>query len=350
MAVIVGVGHAAAPRVARRRLPHRAARRGLRPLDPDRAPRHRRAGLRSTIARRPGRVGRQLRAGHVRGARALPGRLPADGRRAGRRPRPRLAGGARRAAGHPRRAPGRARGLLADRRAGAVAVRSRVRPGESLPLPRRGAHRARPRRRRGRAAEAVGVPLAGAHRPAARARARQHRGRSTTTPCSTAATSTRSSASSRPSVRMPFARQVPSDVRPIPDVYLSRTLDIGFLLDAKRSGRLDPSTDPLTPKQVNEMKVRLGVAQRRNEARSAALRHETNRARAAPREGHHLRAHHPRPASRRSTTPAGRRRRSRPSAPWTATSSRSSCPTSRSESMRSAARPASDCARVDHRG
>ena len=71
-------------------------------------------------------------------------------------------------------------------------------------------------------------------------------------------------------VRMPFARQVPSDVRPIPDVYLSRTLDIGFLLDAKRSGRLDPSTDPLTPKQVNEMKVRLGVAQRRNDTRSAA--------------------------------------------------------------------------------
>ena len=87
--------------------------------------------------RGPGRVGRQLRAGHVRGARALPGRRPADGGRAGRRPRPRVAGGARRAAGDPRRAPRRARGLLADRRAGAVAVRSRVRQGESLPLPRR---------------------------------------------------------------------------------------------------------------------------------------------------------------------------------------------------------------------
>jgi hypothetical protein len=69
-------------------------------------------------------------------------------------------------------------------------------------------------------------------------------------------------------VRMPFARQVPSDVRPIPDIYLSRTLDIGFLLDARRSGRLDPSTDPLSGRDVNEMKVRLGVAQRSNDARS----------------------------------------------------------------------------------
>ena len=96
-------------------------------------------------------------------------------------------------------------------------------------------------------------------------------------------------------VRMPFARQVPSDVRPIPDVYLSRTLDIGFLLDAKRSGRLDPSTNPLTPKQVNEMKVRLGVAQRRNDARSAPCATRRSALEHPPRQGHHLRAHHPRP-------------------------------------------------------
>ena len=39
-------------------------------------------------------------------------------------------------------------------------------------------------------------------------------------------------------VRMPFAEDVPSDVHPIPDVYLPEGLDIGFLLDAEAAGKL----------------------------------------------------------------------------------------------------------------
>jgi hypothetical protein len=63
-------------------------------------------------------------------------------------------------------------------------------------------------------------------------------------------------------VRMPFATDVPRDVRPIPDVYLSEDLTIGFLLDAVDAGKLEPATRPITPAEENEMRVRLGIAQR----------------------------------------------------------------------------------------
>jgi hypothetical protein len=63
-------------------------------------------------------------------------------------------------------------------------------------------------------------------------------------------------------VRMPFARDVPRDVQPIPDAAASDAVTIGFLLTAAANGDLTPSTVPLTPEVVNEFKVRLGVAQR----------------------------------------------------------------------------------------
>lgn len=63
-------------------------------------------------------------------------------------------------------------------------------------------------------------------------------------------------------VRMPFASAVPRDVRPIPDVFHSPELTIGFLLDAVRSGRLSPSAGSVRPREANEMRIRLGVAQR----------------------------------------------------------------------------------------
>lgn len=63
-------------------------------------------------------------------------------------------------------------------------------------------------------------------------------------------------------VRMPFAADVPSDVQPIPDPFASDAVTIGFLLHAKRSGDLEPSTTPLGPQVVNEFRVRLGVASR----------------------------------------------------------------------------------------
>ena len=62
-------------------------------------------------------------------------------------------------------------------------------------------------------------------------------------------------------VRMPFADEVPRGVRPVPDRFDSEGLNIGFLLDAERSGKLNPSTVALTPEAVNEFRIRLGVAQ-----------------------------------------------------------------------------------------
>jgi hypothetical protein len=63
-------------------------------------------------------------------------------------------------------------------------------------------------------------------------------------------------------VRVPEATQVPRNVKPIPDLYVG-PLTIGFLLDAVKAGKLDPATEPMTPELRNEMRVRLGVAQRR---------------------------------------------------------------------------------------
>lgn len=62
-------------------------------------------------------------------------------------------------------------------------------------------------------------------------------------------------------VRMPFADEVPPEVRPIPDPYDSDGLTIGYLLDAVEAGRLEPSTEELTPAVVNEFRVRLGFHQ-----------------------------------------------------------------------------------------
>lgn len=62
-------------------------------------------------------------------------------------------------------------------------------------------------------------------------------------------------------VRLPEARQVPRDVRPIPDPYVGRNLTIGFLLDAQKAGKLDPPTSPIPRDFENELRLRLGVAQ-----------------------------------------------------------------------------------------
>jgi hypothetical protein len=63
-------------------------------------------------------------------------------------------------------------------------------------------------------------------------------------------------------VRMPFAEGVPQDVQPVPDPYSGAELNMGFLLQAERSGALDPSTAEITPWIENEFRVRLGVAGR----------------------------------------------------------------------------------------
>jgi hypothetical protein len=63
-------------------------------------------------------------------------------------------------------------------------------------------------------------------------------------------------------VRLPEAREVPRDVRPIPDVFVGPDLTIGFLLDAERSGKLDAAKSPLSPDLDQQLRISLGVAQR----------------------------------------------------------------------------------------
>jgi hypothetical protein len=62
--------------------------------------------------------------------------------------------------------------------------------------------------------------------------------------------------------RVPFARLVPRGVRPVPNVSYSRDVTIGFLLDANDSGKLPHPSGPVPREMVNDLKVRLGLAQR----------------------------------------------------------------------------------------
>jgi hypothetical protein len=61
--------------------------------------------------------------------------------------------------------------------------------------------------------------------------------------------------------RVPEARRVPRDVRPIADPFLGTELTIGFLLDLVDEGKLDPGTAPMSPALRNELALRLVVAQ-----------------------------------------------------------------------------------------
>jgi hypothetical protein len=63
-------------------------------------------------------------------------------------------------------------------------------------------------------------------------------------------------------VRMPFAKDVPRDVRPMTSPLTLDPVTIGFLLDAADRGDLKPSDVPITQPVVDEFEVRLGVALR----------------------------------------------------------------------------------------
>lgn len=62
-------------------------------------------------------------------------------------------------------------------------------------------------------------------------------------------------------VRMPFAGGVPASVQPVPDIYASDQVNMGFLRTALANGKLRPSTVELTPEVVNEFRVRLGLSE-----------------------------------------------------------------------------------------
>jgi hypothetical protein len=61
-------------------------------------------------------------------------------------------------------------------------------------------------------------------------------------------------------VRMPFARDVPPDVRPMSSAIVEDPASIGFLLELADNGYLDPSTGPISAATISELTVRLGVA------------------------------------------------------------------------------------------
>jgi hypothetical protein len=63
-------------------------------------------------------------------------------------------------------------------------------------------------------------------------------------------------------IRMPFATEVPRDVRPMTSLIVLDPVTIGFLLDAADRGDLRPSDVPITQPVIDEFKVRLGVARR----------------------------------------------------------------------------------------
>lgn len=60
---------------------------------------------------------------------------------------------------------------------------------------------------------------------------------------------------------VPFATHVPRSVLPDPDPYKGPGLTVGWLLDAKRAGKL-PDPQPLPPGLQDELRVRLGLVQR----------------------------------------------------------------------------------------
>lgn len=62
-------------------------------------------------------------------------------------------------------------------------------------------------------------------------------------------------------VLLPEARQVPRDLKPIPDVYTGTGPTIGFLLHAYDSGKLVPTERPIPPQLRHELLLRLSVHQ-----------------------------------------------------------------------------------------
>ena len=60
----------------------------------------------------------------------------------------------------------------------------------------------------------------------------------------------------------PFADEVPRDVRPLPNAFITPDLDMGFLIDARDAGKLREPPSGLTPETVEELRVRLGFPQR----------------------------------------------------------------------------------------
>jgi hypothetical protein len=84
--------------------------------------------------------------------------------------------------------------------------------------------------------------------------------------------------------RVPFAEDVPRDTRPVDDGFMDK-VDIGFLLDAKRDGKLPNQTAPISPRVVNELKVRLGVVQAKGQNDSPSCRTSTVPIDIAPKKG-----------------------------------------------------------------
>ena len=86
-------------------------------------------------------------------------------------------------------------------------------------------------------------------------------------------------------IRMPFAREVPPDVRPIPDPFGTDLVTIGWLLDAEEKGKLNQPSGPLTELEINEYRIRLGVEQRHDAAASSPCQQFAEPVELQPSEG-----------------------------------------------------------------
>lgn len=66
----------------------------------------------------------------------------------------------------------------------------------------------------------------------------------------------------RNSVRMPFARSVSGDVRPIADPFMGEHVTMRFLLESVANGRLKPAEGPMPPMIRNQLTLTMSLAQR----------------------------------------------------------------------------------------
>ena len=65
-------------------------------------------------------------------------------------------------------------------------------------------------------------------------------------------------------VARPEVRDIDRRTRPIPDVYMGENVDVGYLLHAYDTGKLNPHTGELPPNLDHELTLRLGLGQTRD--------------------------------------------------------------------------------------
>jgi hypothetical protein len=89
--------------------------------------------------------------------------------------------------------------------------------------------------------------------------------------------------------RVPFADQLPPALQPLVNPFIPPRLDMGFLLQAQKEGRLPSAPRPLSASTVDEYRVRLGLAQEATAVAPTACHDEAGPLFADPKIGGTLR-------------------------------------------------------------